>query len=197
MKKFAAVTIAALSIFSTNSWADSAFLYCGMDVFQSNAQFNYDYPGGSDYIRYKSTGYKLQFGMSADTLRFQLYWQSQKFNDNSLYYTNQRLTEMGFDLIKTFRVSRVFHPFIQAGLGVGSMALDTNHYAESFIGEKDLKLGTGVIFRVAPSVELLGGVDLAWRNWNSVDYFTGTRYQTLNTNDTSERFYFGVNFLFN
>jgi opacity protein-like surface antigen len=192
MRKSAALIAAALSALSVDSMAASDF-YVGLDVFGSHNRFDYDYAGISEKIDTDSEGAKLKFGaLLVHDLRFQGYLLTEKFNEPPFDYTHDRLSEVGLDLIKEFVISPGFSPFIQGGVGYGSMDLDRYYYNKDTIEEVSFKLGFGAIFRVAQHVELMAGLDFQWRQWGDVRY----NGYTLKTDDTSQRYYGGINFLF-
>jgi hypothetical protein len=111
--------------------------------------------------------------------------------------SNERLGEIGLDLIKEFIISPSLSPFIQGGVGFGGMDLDSYYYSDDSVGEVNLKVGLGLMVRVTPVLELLGGLDFQWRQWGDVtEYDPGYGYYTLETEDDSRRFYIGANFHF-
>jgi len=200
MKKSAAFIVAALSMLSINSWAASSDLYVGVDIFGSKNDFDVEVSGtayGSGSFDDDSEGLKLKFGaLLVNDWRLQGYLQSEKFDDPIFDNTNDHLVEVGLDLIKEFVVSPQFSPFIQGGIGYGVMDLDSHYYSDDSIGELNLKLGLGAMFRVTPAVELLAGLDFQWRRWDDIEYYDGYDYLKIETKDSSQRYYVGVNFLF-
>ena len=193
MKKSAAYIVAALGAVSMNSAASASDLYIGLDVFGSHNRFDYDYAGLTQKTDIDSSGLKLKLGaLLVYDLRLQGYVLTEKFNEPPFDYTNDRLTEIGLDLIKEFVVSPQFSPFIQGGIGYGAMDLDRRYYDDDYIEEVNLKVGVGLMFRVTPSVELLAGVDFQWRGWSDV-YYNNVK---MKTEDGSQRFYVGIDFLF-
>ncbi|MEJ2501068.1 MAG: hypothetical protein P8Y65_08105 [Campylobacterales bacterium] len=200
MKKPAAFILAALSTLYVNSWAGPSDLYVGLDVFGGNNDFDVDVSGsiyGSGSFDDDSKGFKLKFGaLLVNDLRLQGYLQSENFDDPIFDNTNDQLVEIGIDLIKEFIVSPELSPFIQGGIGYGAMDLDRYYYTDDAINEINLKVGLGLMFRVTPAVELLAGVDFQWRRWSDITYDDGYDYFNVETKDSSQRYYGGVNFHF-
>ena len=193
MKKSAAFIVATLGAVSMSSAASASDLYIGLDVFGSHNRFDYDYAGLTQKTDIDSSGLKLKLGaLLVYDLRLQGYVLTEKFDEPPFDYTNDRLTEIGLDLIKEFVVSPQFSPFIQGGIGYGAMDLDRRYYDDDYIEEVNLKVGVGLMFRVTPSVELLAGVDFQWRGWSDV-YYNNVK---MKTEDGSQRFYVGIDFLF-
>ena len=193
MKKSAAFIVATLGAVSMSSAASASDLYIGLDVFGSHNRFDYDYAGLTQKTDIDSSGLKLKLGaLLVYDLRLQGYVLTEKFDEPPFDYTNDRLTEIGLDLIKEFVVSPQFSPFIQGGIGYGTMDLDRRYYDDDYIEEVNLKVGIGLMFRVTPSVELLTGIDFQWRGWSDV-YYNNVK---METEDGSQRFYVGIDFLF-
>jgi len=203
MKRSAAFILAALSTFSVNSWAGPSDLYVGLDVFGSKNDFHYDFPGGSENHSIDGSGFKLKLGvLLQNDLRLQGYFLSETFDDApfpppSYHGSNELLGEIGLDLIKEFIVSPSLSPFIQGGIGFGAMDLDPAYYYDDVVGEVNLKVGLGLMVRITPVLELLGGLDFQWRQWGKVNYEDSVYgYSTQETDDTSRRFYLGANLHF-
>jgi hypothetical protein len=216
MNKIAAIVFAVLSIFSVSALADDTNatdgtndLYVGLNLFGTSDRFTYSspdglseslYPYGSSTTDYTSAGIQLVFGaLLVYDMRLQGYFQTESFDKPPFDGNNKRLNEFGLDLIKAFPVSKSFSPFIQGGIGYGWMAIDPVNYFNSTVGEFNVKLGAGMIFKVSDSIELLGGLDYEWRHWSNLDRYTNflsLNYKTLQTNDTSVRYYVGINYLF-
>jgi hypothetical protein len=190
MKKPAAFILAALGTLSVNSWAGPSDLYVGLDVFGSNNDFHLDYAGISDNYTTDGSGFKVKLGvLLQNDLRLQGYLLSEKFDDSPFLGSNERLGEIGLDLIKEFIISPSLSPFIQGGVGFGGMDLDSYYYSDDSVGEVNLKVGLGLMVRVTPVLELLGGLDFQWRQWGDVtEYDPGYGYYTLETEDDSRRF---------
>ena len=199
MKKMAASILTVLGIFSATAWADdSQNLYFGLDIFGTSNQFDYEYAGTTKSEDFDSAGFKLIFGaLLVYDMRLQGYLQSEKFNEPLFDDSHDRLTEVGLDLIKAFPVSDTFSPFIQGGIGYGMMDLTAAQYFDSSVEEFNLRIGVGVMYKASDAIELLTGLDLQWRRWSDLDYYdTFPNTRTLQTKDTSERFYVGINYLF-
>jgi len=193
MKKSAAFIVAALGAVSVGSVASASDLYLGLDVFGSHNRFEYDWAGYTQKTDIDSSGFKLKFGaLLVHDLRLQGYILTEKFDEPPFDYTHDRLTEIGMDLIKEFVISPQLSPFIQGGIGYGTMDLDRHYYSDDYVEEVSLKAGLGVMFRITPSIELLTGVDFQWRKWGDV-YYNDIK---METEDGSQRFYVGVDFLF-
>ena len=192
MKKSAALTAAALCVLSAGT-VEASDLYAGVDLFGSRNHFDYDYLGYTQKTDIDSSGAKLKFGaLLVHDLRLQGYVLTERFDEPPFDYTNDRLTEIGLDLIKEFVISPQVSPFIQGGIGYGSMDLDRRYYDKDSVDELSLKVGLGILFRVTSYMELLAGLDFQWRNWDNV-YYNNAK---LETTDGSQRFYVGINFLF-
>jgi len=198
MKTSAAFVLAALGTLSVNAWAGPADLYVGVDLFGAHSRFDYDYEGTGAKIDNDSSGFKLKFGaLLINDLRLQGYLLNETFDDAPFDWDNDRLTEFGLDFIKEFVVSPALSPFIQGGFGFGSMDLDDYYYTDDYISEISFRLGMGVMLRITPNIELLGGIDLQWRRWDDVDYYVGGGgTERQKTEDFAQRYYVGIDFLF-
>ncbi|NRB37257.1 MAG: outer membrane beta-barrel protein [Pseudomonadales bacterium] len=127
----------------------------------------------------------------AENWRVQGYYQYESY-ENSIYAggDNDRLNELGVNLIRVFDIGAKFSPFAQAGLGYGWMDLEAN--TESSANATSLKLGIGVIYQFIPSFEAVAGLDLQYRDWTDVQI----GFDDLEADETSSKLYLGANFIF-
>ncbi|WP_345989214.1 hypothetical protein WCX18_02300 [Sulfurimonas sp. HSL1-2] len=186
-----------LGTLSANAWAQRADLYFGLNLFGSENKFDFEANGYHERPSIGSKGFALKFGaVLYDGWRLQGYLLGELFDEPLFDYSNDELYELGLDVMKTFETYSALMPFIQAGIGSGSMRLDSYYYPDDDrINELSLKIGAGLIFRIAPQLELMGGVDFQWRTWQDITYYTPS-YTKLSTDDNSVRYYGGINFLF-
>ena len=185
-------------LLSTNVSAYPGDLYIGLDLYGARNAFDFEANGIHDKPTIDSSGFTLKFGAILDAgLRLEGYLQGEAFDEAPFDYTNDQMAEIGLNLIKTFDgFSPVVSPFIKAGMGFGSMELDSYYYPDDdTVDAFNLRLGMGLLFYIAPQVELLGGLDFQWRQWSDVTYYYPS-YTKLKTTDTSQRYYLGVNFHF-
>ena len=182
---------------SQNALAERATLYIGLDLFGSWNAFDFEAHGDHERPHIDGSGFKLKFGaLLEEGFGLQGYVLGETFDEPLFDYSNDQLFEMGLELTKAFYASPYVFPFIQGGFGFGSMPLDSAYYPDDdAIGEYSFKIGAGLLFRIAPQVELLTGIDLQWRTWQDIVYTYPSR-TTLTTEDISQRFYVGANFLF-
>ncbi|WP_345972970.1 outer membrane beta-barrel protein [Sulfurimonas diazotrophicus] len=197
MRKSLLLTPLLLGALSANAWAQRADLYFGMNLFGSENKFDFEAGGYHERPSIGSKGFALKFGaVLYNGWRLQGYLLGEYFDEPLFDDTNDELYELGLDVIKTFDTYTNLYPFIQAGIGSGSMQLDSYYYPhDDSIGEVSLKVGMGLIFRIAPQLEVMGGVDFQWRTWQDVEYYYPV-YNKLSTDDSSVRYYGGFNFLF-
>lgn len=184
-------TLLCASLVGTNAMAEDSQFYAGLDVFTSSNTFTLEANGVSVDADDDSDGFKLKFGAALDEgWRVQGYYQHETYDLPIYDSTNDKLSEIGVDVIKGFEVTPEFSPFIQAGLGYGWM--DVEGYSDDTANEVSLKVGAGVMYKFAPTFEAIAGVDFQYRNWSNLTVL-GTE---IEIDETSTKFYVGANIHF-
>ncbi|MFT5660721.1 MAG: opacity protein-like surface antigen [Sulfurimonas sp.] len=190
MKKIIMGTALIVSIFTTQAFAGSN-TYVGIDMISSGNTLTRDSSFGSVSADIDSKAFKLKLGVKRNNgWRFQGYYLRETYDIALFDLTNDTLNEIGVDIIKGFEVTPEFSPFIQAGVGVGSMSV--TGYAESSILEYNFKVGAGMMYKVIPQLELIAGVDLQYRAWQDIQ----TGYTIYSTTEKNTKFYAGMNYHF-
>ena len=189
MKKIIMGAALAASLLSTQVSAD---MYVGIDMLSSKNTFTADANRlGSASADDDSKAFKLKIGSAnSDGWRFQGYYLRETYDIPVFDSSNDVLNEFGFDVIKGFEVTPEFSPFLQAGIGIGSMSV--NGYSESSIMEYSLKIGAGVMYKVISNLELIAGVDLQHRGWQDIQVGT----VTVSITEKSTKLYAGINYHF-
>ncbi len=193
MKKILVGALLGCSLLSTQVLAENKNMYIGLDYSKNNNTLSADLTNGY-YINDSandSSGFKLKIGMISESgWRFQGYYQRETYDKTIFDSSNNQLSEFGLDIIKSFEVTPEFYPFIQAGLGYGTM--DVNGYTSSSISSVSFKVGAGVIYKIVPAFEIMAGLDFQARSWQEIKY---TNYDAAVT-EKSTKLYLGANFLF-
>ncbi|WP_457598497.1 outer membrane protein [Hydrogenimonas sp.] len=190
-KSMIASFVMATLLATTGVCADKSNWFVGLDYVGNSNTFTFESGSLSVDADDDSKGYKLRIGsVGNDGWRFQGYFQSEKYDKTIFDSTNDTLNEIGFDIIKGFEVTQNFVPFLQGGLGYGWM--DVQGYSESSINEVSAKIGAGVIYKITPRFEILGGADLQYRSWQDIT----DGVITVQTSEKSTRLYAGANFHF-
>lgn len=203
MTKKIFVVITASTVFLSGALhAEKSELYAGLDLFMATNHFKKEISGSADHTRetnVDSSGFKLKFGTLQNYgLRFQGYFQYEKFEESLPDSNNDSEVEVGLDLIKGFEVSEEFIPFVQGGVGYGWMQVDDEYYDDSdTIEQINLKVGVGLIYKITPEIEANLGIDLNLRRWSDIEYRTDTNYYYKSeTSDSGPRYYIGANYQF-
>ncbi len=181
------------SIATTQTLAEESDLYVGLDIVGSSNTFTRKVGNVSVDADNDSSGFKLKFGtVQNEGWRVQGYYLHETYDKPVFLLDNESdvLNEFGLDIIKGFEVTPKFSPFIQAGLGFGSMKVQG--YDRSSANEVSFKLGAGLMYKVTPAFELLAGIDFQGRSWS--DIIVGP--VTLETSESSSKLYLGANLHF-
>ena len=177
----------ATSLFSTQALAEGSGLYLGVDVAQNSNSFD----ANGNTVDIDSGDFKIKFGTVSDSgWRIQGYVQFETYDKTLFDAKNDELLELGVEIIKGFEITPEFSPFIQVGLGFGSMEVEG--YSEDSIGSYSLSAGVGVMYKIVPAFEILAGVDYQYRTWQEIDY----GFTTLSAKETTTKLYAGANFHF-
>lgn len=185
------LTMLLATFFTSSLMAEKSGLYAGLDLLSSSNTFT-EKTGNVSYERdVSSRGFKIKFGtVSEEGWRFQGYFLHEKYEKPYFDTTNDKLNEIGFDVIKGFEVTPKFSPFIQAGLGFGEMK--TQRQDVDSVSEISFKLGAGLIYKITQAFELLFGLDIQGRAWEDIAVGTTTH----EFSETSTKLYVGANFHF-
>jgi len=189
MKKIITTILLSAGLLSTQALAEESKMYVGLDIGTSLNSFTVD---GGDDLDSDSTNFKLKYGYHLqDNLRVQGYYQYESYDDGVYNQpSSATLNELGVDVIKAFDIDSAWSPFVQGGLGYGMMSVD--EYSESSATEFGVKIGGGIMYAINPSYELVGGLDLQYRNWTDIVNDSGAHAVT----GTTTQFYIGGNFHF-
>lgn len=202
MKKLVTAGIVASALLLTNASADTKW-YAGVELgMASNTIKAENSSGGSDDFDndYKDLKFVVGKG-TGDNWYTQLYLSKVTFDDGVCYSTNgvtadfcfdDKMMEIGVEVMKKFEVSNNLLPFVKFGLGVGSR--DAEGLDESSISSVGLAIGAGLDFKVNESISLLGGIDFGYRKYQDVEYFGGL--YTVETSETYQKLYIGANYRF-
>ncbi len=171
-------------------------LYFGADVaFSANTNKytgptdpSQNYDVGNDYTELKL---QLGYGEEAD-VKIQGYFSYLAYDEGIYDSTNEGLYEFGAELIKEFAYDEDIFPFVKAGFGFGFMGV--NGYTKDMATEVGGNLGAGVRYKLDEDISLKGGLDLVFRQWDSV-YANSTLKQT-NLQTDSTKLYFGIEYTF-
>jgi opacity protein-like surface antigen len=197
MKKMitAAVVTVTLAISgAAQEVSDSSEMYVGIDLLTSGNTFDHSHSTVGHIAEWDndSKGFKLKLGSTLeDNWRLQGYLLSQTYDTPIFDYTNDRLTEVGIDVIKAFPVNSEFSPFVQGGIGYGMMDLDRRYYTDDAIDALSFKIGGGILYKLSDTMELTAGLDLQYRSWADIEY-----YGSIETDETTATLYIGTNFHF-
>ena len=173
-------------------------LYVGVDVLRGDSDFDVTVSGdlvGKTTVNSDLDGFRLKFGAKLqNNWRLQGFFKSEDsdFFDNNIY-------GIGIDVIKAFEVTEKFYPFIQAGVSSDWTELDVVPgavFSEDNLSAISLKVGAGAIYQLADNVEILGGIDFQYRQWQDIelyDYFTRINVEQ---DDTADVLYLGLNVSF-
>lgn len=169
-------------------------LYVGLDLMQSYNDFEiYDSGYGKFEPDNESRAFKFKIGTFSNSgWRLQGYYLHEEYDESLFDPTSDTLDEIGIDVIRAYSAGSGMAPFIQGGVGIGSMDLDPAYYDEDTVGTFSLKMGVGVLFWISPAIDLLAGVDVQYRGWEDLRY--GPEY--VETDETSTRVYLGINVYF-
>ncbi|MFT7004852.1 MAG: hypothetical protein ACJAWW_002218 [Sulfurimonas sp.] len=193
MKKIIIGTLLGCSLLSTQAFAASKNVYIGLDILKStnNTTLSVDGYSGSTGTEGDSSAFKLKVGSVMENgWKTQFYYMQEDYEDAPFDATNDTLSEVGIDLIKEVELSSVLYPYAQAGIGYGW--IDNDGFDDSSMYEMNAKVGVGLMFKVAPELEILAGVDYQYRKWS--DRKIGTA--TIKTEEQSTRYYLGTNYHF-
>lgn len=190
MKKILIGAVITASFLTTQTIASD--MYVGLDTIGSGNTFTVDVNSlGSGNADDDSKAFKLKVGsVSNNGWRYQGYYLRETYDTAIFDASNDVLNEVGLDIIKGFKVTPEFSPFIQAGLGLGWM--NVVGYSEDSIRAYSLKVGGGAMYKVVPQVELVAGVDFQYRGWQDIN--AGS--YTISTSEKSTKLYAGINYHF-
>jgi len=193
MKKIIAGALLGCSLLSTQVLAADTNMYVGLDISKSNNTLSADLTNGyvSNDVDDDSSGFKLKVGVISESgWRLQGYYQRETYDKTIFDSSNDLLSEFGIDVIKGFEITPKFSPFIQAGLGYGTM--DIKGYDSSTISAVSFKIGAGVIYKIVPAFEIMAGVDFQARKWEEIQY----PLYKASVSERTTKVYLGANFLF-
>ncbi len=134
----------------------------------------------TDAIKLK-VGYKFE-----ENWRIQGYWKSEDVEN-----IDENIYGVGVDVIKGFELTPKLEPFILVGAGYDTLDFKSGEdsddtYAYSY------SAGVGLMYKLTKEIELVGGVDWQYRDWDNVKLDA----VDLDVDDTSTKFYMGVNYHF-
>lgn len=170
-------------------------LYMGMDL--ALAGNTNKYTGGSSLTGteltndYSAMKLRVGYGEEAD-LKLQAYFSYIAYDEGIYDDTNEALYEFGAELIKEFAYDEDFFPFVKGGLGFGFMGI--NGYTKDMATELGGNLGLGLRYKWDEDISVSTGVDMVFRQWDSV-YSSTTGAQT-NLQSDSTQFYVGLEYTF-
>jgi len=174
-------------------------LYVGLDVFKGETNYDITIEGDSGDIDLDQDGFRLKFGAELENnWRLQGYFKSE---DVELF--DENVYGIGIDLVKAFQATEKFYPFIQAGVGLDWSELKDEQgvvYSDDELSALALKFGVGATYKITNSIEVLGGIDWQYRTWDDIDvvefYYPFVYEYTVETEDTSQTMYLGLNVFF-
>jgi len=190
MKKIILAAGLAASLLTTQAMADKD-MYVGLDIVSSSNEFTLDNSLVSVSGDDNSEALKFKVGSTGnDGWRYQFYYLRETYDMPVFDASNDVLIEIGYDIIKGFKVTPKFSSFIQAGVGFGWM--NVTGYTESSWKEYSLKIGAGVMYELVSQVELVAGIDLQHRQWQDIN----VGFYTIDTTEKSTKLYAGINYYF-
>jgi len=179
----------------TSGAEEKSGLYLGLDYFTGTTNMETTVTGGRIYARDEDLdvdGFRLKLGTeSEDGWRVQGYFKSENIenSDDNIY-------GIGVDVIKGFAVTPKFSPFIQAGVGYDWTALEDDGsvvYETDYLAALNFKLGVGAMYKITDTLEILGGFDWQYRNWQDIELTNYSSSSTIDFGDTSTNVYVGLN----
>jgi len=207
MKRSIVFVFLIMSFISTALLAeeDTTDFYFGLDVFTGETDYDVDksgiyplwQPGRDEDL--DQDGFRVKLGARLeDEWRLQGYFQYEDIET-----LNNKIYALGFDVIKGFRVTPKFKPFVLVGVGLHWREAEDELYVryddDSFTAVS-AKIGVGAAYELNETFELVGGFDLQYRSWADMDVIeiqpSNTYAYTLEQEDVSKTFYIGVNAYF-
>jgi opacity protein-like surface antigen len=183
------------SLLSTQALAASKNIYIGIDILGSTNTKTISKDGYTGVINPEtdSNAFKFKVGtVLEDGYKTQFYYLQEDYEDAPFDATNDTLSEIGIDFIKEVELSTVLYPYAQVGIGYGWMETDSSDWDGSSMSEFNAKAGVGLMFKVAPELEIVTGVDYQYRKWSDRETVNGT----IKTDEQSTRYYIGTNYNF-
>jgi hypothetical protein len=193
MKNKVMKTLVVSSLLASAAFAD---VYVGVDYGQvgnTDKATNSASNSITQTNAYGDLGVKVGFGTDGG-------WKSQlrvsKIDyDKAIFDSSHKdLTEVGFDILKEFEVSKNFYPFIKLGMGYGWMNVDG--YTKSSIAEVSMNGGVGLSYKAVEHLYLVAGVDYVYRKWQDIEYTNGYTTDTISVTGSGAKIYAGVNYAF-
>lgn len=173
-------------------------VYIGLDYFKGETEQKVTVKGdliGSERTELDQDGVRFKWGAILKNS-----WRIQgSFKNEEVEYFDNDVYGIGMDVIKGFPVTSHFSPFIQTGVGYDWTELGA---VESLIASRNsmkaftLKLGAGVLYEFADTVEVMAGIDWQYRSWDRVNLSDSISSIKIETEDTAETLYVGLNLLF-
>lgn len=184
--------VAFLAILLTTQVAAQSDMYIGLDTTSGNTTFLINKKGSDAIDVDDNTAFKIKIGglTTSEGYRWQIYFLQETYGTPFFDGSSDKLNEIGLDIINDFEMTSKFFPFVQTGFGMGLMDIDG--YSESSISEYSFKVGAGIMYKVSPRFEIIGGVDYKYRKWQDIELLG----KIVSTTENNTKFYIGGNFYF-
>ena len=179
----------SLFLLSTSCFANAMSL--SIEHFVSKNTFTVERAGVSSDIDNDSSGVAIKLGFeSKSPVTPFIEYRNESFDLGIYDQNNDSLNYFSIGMLKDFKVSEKFMPYIQGSVGLGFM--DISGYENDTANAIGTKVGGGLAYYLTENVRLHAGVDAQYRVWSSIETSTGD----LDINDTSFVWNIGATYKF-
>lgn len=193
MKKILWVTLLVTGLMA----ADSGF-YIGAEYGASKNSTTIDYSNHfiTSHSFERDNNYKdIKVKMGAGTdggFKYQATVSFISYDENLFTFSNEQITEYGFEIIKELQAITSIYPFIKVGFGINYM--DSGMYDEEKTRGVAYNIGAGFSYKATDHIYLLAGVDYIHRQWQ--DIHISSFNETRRREDSAVKPYIGMNYRF-